>query len=137
LTWSMLIQMHKAGITVGSHTRTHARLADEPRDTLRGETEGSRYELERALGARVRHLAYPDGCFDRVSVEAVAGSGYQFAYTTCLHRDVSHPLLTIPRRLLWEYSSVDAAGRFAPAILDCQMRGFLSGPRPCTWRSHA
>jgi peptidoglycan/xylan/chitin deacetylase (PgdA/CDA1 family) len=137
LTWPMLARMQRCGITIGSHTRTHARLSREPIDTLAEEVEGSRQELEHVLGRSVKHLAYPDGSFDRACVRAVAAAGYEFAYTTCLHRDPQHPLLTIPRRLLWEHSSVDAAGRFAPDILDCQMRGFLTGPRPCTWHSHA
>jgi hypothetical protein len=39
--------------------------------------------------------------------------------------------------LLWEHSSVDASGQFAPAILACQMSGFFIGPKTCTSHSHA
>ena len=136
VTWEMLSEMHAKDVTIGSHTRSHVWLANEPADVVARETEGSRRSLERRLGASVRHFAYPDGCFNRTAVRAVAESGYQFGYTTCPHRDPRYPFLTIPRRVLWEHSSVDAAGQFVPEILDCQTQGFFVGPRACTPRSH-
>jgi len=45
------------------------------------------------------------------------------ALTACTHRDPEYPLLTVPRRLLWEHSTVDAALRFSPAILRCYASG--------------
>jgi hypothetical protein len=53
-------------------------------------------------------------------VDAVARSGYRFAYTACSHDDGRHPLLTIQRLLLWQGSSVNGEGEFTPDILSCQ-----------------
>ena len=121
LTWEMVAEIHGAGMTVASHTRTHAFLTNEKRQRVLDEVVQSRSELEKRLGTTVKHFAYPDGRFDDVTVPAVAEAGYRFAYTTCLHRDLSHPLLTIPRKVLWQNSCLDANGRFSPAIMSCQV----------------
>ena len=136
MTWDMLKDLRAKGFTVGSHTCRHALLANEPADVVAREAEASRQKIESALGGRVTHFAYPDGSFNASAVRAIAASGYEFAYTTCSHVDRDHPCLTISRRLLWERSSVDATGRFAPAILDLQAQGFFAGSRGCRPRSH-
>jgi peptidoglycan/xylan/chitin deacetylase (PgdA/CDA1 family) len=123
LDWDMVRTMHRAGFTIGSHTATHALLTLEAPDRVRQELSGSRKRLEDELGAPVRHLAYPDGRFDGAVVDAVAEAGYRFAYTICRHRDRRHPLLSVPRRLLWENSCRDSAGRFSPSL----MRGLVGG----------
>ena len=136
VTWPMVAEMSRGGMTIGSHTRSHARLPCEPLGALTAETRDSRYAIESQLGAPVRHFAYPDGAFNRASVRAVADAGYEFGYTTCAHRDAGFPDLTVPRFLLWERSSVGAAGEFVPDILECQVQGVLQGGRSCTWQSH-
>ena len=96
------------------------------------ETAGARRALEERLGTSIKHFAYPDGAFDAETVEAVARAGYRFAYTTCHHRDRRHPLLTIPRCVLWENSCLDPAGRFSAAVASCVTSGifhFASGCR--------
>ena len=111
---------------VGSHTRSHAWLTQESSIDVLDEARGSREEIERRLGVTVEHFAYPDGRFDAATVTAVAAAGYRFAYTTCTHRDPRHPLLTLPRRMLWENACVDAVSRFSPAIMSCQVHGVWS-----------
>lgn len=122
MTWEMLAEMHRGGVTIGSHTQTHALLANESRQKVRDELAGSRRELERRLGITVDHFAYPAGCFDSGVVSAVAAAGYRFGYTTCSHRDRSHPSLTIPRRVLWQNSCLDALGRFSSTMMSCQVK---------------
>jgi peptidoglycan/xylan/chitin deacetylase (PgdA/CDA1 family) len=117
LTWEMLADMIQKGVIVGSHTRSHAWLTQESPNEVLAEARGSREEIERRLGVVVEHFAYPDGRFDAATVTAVAAAGYRFGYTTCIHRDPRHPRLTIPRRMLWENSCVDAVRRFSPAIM--------------------
>jgi peptidoglycan/xylan/chitin deacetylase (PgdA/CDA1 family) len=125
LSWAMLGEMQRGGITVGSHTRSHALLPNESRPRRTDETAGSREAIEKKLGVEVRHFAYPDGRFNDDAVDAVRASGYRFAFTTCPHRDPRHPLLTIPRTLLWEESSTDAFGRFSSAMMGCHANGLL------------
>jgi hypothetical protein len=120
LTWEMVTDMHRAGMTIGSHTKTHALLTNEPWERVLEETAESRQTLEQKLGAPVHHFAYPDGRFNAATVNAVAASGYRFGYTTCLHRDPLYPLLTIPRTFLWENSCLNARGQFSSSIMGCQ-----------------
>ena len=131
LSWEMLADMVRAGVIVGSHTRSHAWLTRESPIDVLDEARGSREEIERRLGITVEHFAYPDGRFDAATVTAVAAAGYRFAYTTCTHRDPRHPLLTLPRRMLWENSCVDAVNRFSPAIMSCQVHGVWSLMSSC------
>jgi len=131
LDWDMLAEMVAGGVTVGSHTRSHALLADETPEVLRDEVEGSRRELEQRLGVPIRHFAYPDGRFNARAIQAVADAGYRTAYTICAHQDPAHPLLTISRRMLWENACMDGFGRFSPAILSCQANGIFDPADAC------
>lgn len=137
MTWGMVEEMHRAGFTVGSHTSRHALLTNESSARVFEEVASSRRELQRRLRAPIEHIAYPDGRFNRTALKAVRLAGYRFGYTTCQHRDRRQPLLTIPRRVLWEHSAVDMRGRFVPALLRHQERVWLLGGRACSWQSHA
>lgn len=123
LRWDELALMSRAGLTVASHTRTHALLTRESPERVRQETAASRATIEERLGVRVAHFAYPDGCFDADAVRAVAAAGYRFGYTGCRHRDASHPLLTLPRRVLWEGSTLGALGHFSADVLNAHIHG--------------
>ena len=123
LDWDMLEEMHAAGVTVGSHTRTHPLLTLEEPARVREEVEGSRRLIQQWLGPKIDHFAYPDGRFNAPVVAAVKKSGYRFAYGVCQHRAASDPLLSIPRRTLWENSCLDGRGRFSPSVMSCNTNG--------------
>lgn len=131
LTWEMLGEMRQGGVTVGSHTKTHIVLTNEPPDRIEAELKVSRQELERRLGLPVRHFAYPDGKFNMAAVSAVAAAGYHYGYTTCRHRDPVYPLLTIPRILLWENASLDTLGGFSSAIMSSLVNHLFDFAAPC------
>ncbi|HEY1373671.1 MAG TPA: polysaccharide deacetylase family protein [Candidatus Binatia bacterium] len=130
VTWEMIDEMHRAGVVIGSHTRTHAVLPNESPEKVLEEIEGSRIELERRLQTSVRHFAYPDGRFNQSTINAVAASGYRYAYTTSRSRQSGYRLFTIPRRVLWENSCTDPVGRFSPALLDCLIHGIFDRGTP-------
>jgi peptidoglycan/xylan/chitin deacetylase (PgdA/CDA1 family) len=121
LTWELLDEIHRAGVTIGSHTRTHVLMTKESRQRMLEEAAGARQEIEGRLGTKVRHFAYPSGYFNTAAVDAVATAGYGFGYTTCAHHDAGHPLLTVPRVPLWEHSCRDSHGIFSESILSCQI----------------
>lgn len=131
LDWAALTALQRAGIIIGSHTQTHALLTCEDDATVSEELTRSRFELEAGLGAAVRHFAYPDGRFSARVVRAVAAAGYRFAYTICDHRDRGHPLLTIPRVMLWEGSCQGMFGEFSPSLMDCHATAVLPFPSRC------
>src|SRR5262249_22828394 len=107
--------------TIGSHTKNHAILPNETAASLRDELAGSRRELSRRTGTDIVHFAYPGGHFNSSAVREVASSGYRFAYTGCTHREIAFPLLTIPRVVLWENSSLDSGRAFSGSVLNCQV----------------
>jgi peptidoglycan/xylan/chitin deacetylase (PgdA/CDA1 family) len=131
LDWADLETMRRGGITIGSHTKSHVSLPAEAPVDVTKELPGSRQMLESRLGEPITHFAYPGGQFTAPVVAAVAQAGYRFAYTACQHADRQHPALTIERLLLWEGSSVDANGRFSPAILNCQAQDLWPPSRAC------
>jgi peptidoglycan/xylan/chitin deacetylase (PgdA/CDA1 family) len=132
LSWEMLAEMKKSGVTVGSHTCSHVYLTNESWDKVVTETRNSKQKAESMLGIKIEHFAYPDGRFDSTVVNAVAMAGYRSAYTTCRHRDAIHPQLTVPRRILWENSCKDVFGRNSSAIMSCQVNGVFDYTRQCT-----
>ncbi|MGH8281386.1 MAG: hypothetical protein ACRERZ_04255 [Gammaproteobacteria bacterium] len=87
------------------------------------------------LGIPIQHFAYPDGQFNAAVVDAVGAAGYRYGYTTCRHRDVLRPRLTVPRRLLWEKSVADHRGEFSPAVMSCQLHGVFDMRSGCR-RAH-
>jgi len=131
MTWSMVRDLQRAGFTIGSHTRTHAWLANESPEKRLDEIAGSKRDLEERLGQAVRHFAYPGGQFTPPIVDLVARAGYRFAYTACDHQDPRHPALTIDRLMLWEGSSVASDGRFSSSILSCQAHRLWPSARRC------
>jgi len=131
LTWEMARALLEAGVAVGSHTRTHSLLTHEHPAQVLAELDGSRREIREHLGIAARHLAYPAGCFTSSVVAAAASVGYRYGYVTCQHHDPVFPLLTIPRRLLWEHACLDTRGRFSPSIMSCQVSSLLDLTRRC------
>ena len=136
LTWEMVEEMHRAGVIIGSHTRTHVSLPAESIETALQELEGSKRAIEEHTGSPVVHFAYPGGQFTPRDVAALERTGYRFGYTACPHQDPHHPTLTIERLLLWEGSSVDGDGQFSPAILSCQINDLWPPARTCARVHH-
>jgi peptidoglycan/xylan/chitin deacetylase (PgdA/CDA1 family) len=132
VTWEMVRSLAAAGMTIGSHTRSHTFLNREGPAAVEEELAGSRHRLEAELGIPALHFAYPAGQFNASAVRAVAAAGYRYAYTCCRHAVPSHALLTIPRKLLWERSCVDGDGGFSSSIMSAQVSGFFDlVSRPC------
>jgi peptidoglycan/xylan/chitin deacetylase (PgdA/CDA1 family) len=119
LTWDMVRELDRAGMTIGSHTQTHALLTLENPKRMANQVVGSLLTLQEKLRKPVAHFAYPDGRFNPTVVSCVAEAGYRFGYTTCLHRDAKYPSLTIPRKLLWENSAMDPFEGFSNIFMHC------------------
>jgi len=66
-----------------------------------------------------------------VGTPTVAVFGKPFPENWTPPGDPRHRALTMERLLLWEGSSVDADGRFSPAILDCQVQDLWPPSRRC------
>jgi peptidoglycan/xylan/chitin deacetylase (PgdA/CDA1 family) len=67
---------------VGSHTRTHVKLTESTLAEAHSQIQGSKQELELALGCAVNHFCYPYGWFSQEHRDMVAQAGYHTATTT-------------------------------------------------------
>ncbi|MBV8843711.1 MAG: polysaccharide deacetylase family protein [Bryobacterales bacterium] len=126
LDWDQLQKIKRAGVTIGSHTQSHIVLTNETAMRVTEELAGSRAELEHKLGGTFRHFVYPSGLFTMNAVKQVADAGYKFAYIGCTHRSPEYPLLTLPRTVLWERSSLNSDYAFSGSVLSCQIHHALS-----------
>ena len=131
LSWDMAGSLVRNGMTLGSHTTSHALLTTETLDAARRELHGSKQTLEVKLKRPIYHFAYPDGRFNAAVVQAVNAAGYRYAYGICRKRDPQFPMLTIPRKVLWERSCLDPLGRFSPAVMNCQTRWAFDAKQYC------
>lgn len=78
---SELLELRDAGVDVGSHTRTHARLPTVGPTEKHEEVVASKAVLEDIVAHGVRLLAYPYGEHDPEARELAAGAGYAAAFT--------------------------------------------------------
>lgn len=101
MTAAELRDIAAAGITIGSHGATHAKLAELTAAEQCRELSDSRAALSDVLGSDVRHLCYPFGSFTAETVRAASDAGYHSA-TTCLRGAATaadHPLI-LPRKAI-------------------------------------
>jgi peptidoglycan/xylan/chitin deacetylase (PgdA/CDA1 family) len=131
MTWEMLEGMNREGFTIGSHTASHRLLPSETLKTVAGELQTSKLALEARLKTPIHHFAYPDGRYTPAVVEAVNSTGYRYAYGICRSRDRNFPLLTIPRKVFWEKSCVNALGRFSPSVMNCHVNWLFDRKGRC------
>jgi peptidoglycan/xylan/chitin deacetylase (PgdA/CDA1 family) len=69
------------GMELGSHSCSHARLRELPKETARSEIAGSRVALHKRFGVPVEHFAYPFGQFNAETADLVRSAGYLSAVT--------------------------------------------------------
>ena len=127
----MLIAMRDAGMTIGSHSATHAFLTNESLERVQQEAAASRSVLQQRLAVKANCFAYPGGDFNPAVVNAVDAAGYTMAFTICRHRDSRYPTLTLPRCGMWEQSCLDRLGRFSSAILSSHTSGMFGSASYC------
>jgi peptidoglycan/xylan/chitin deacetylase (PgdA/CDA1 family)/glycosyltransferase involved in cell wall biosynthesis len=80
LDWPQVRRLAESGVAFGAHSRTHARLTDLDAGELVREVQGSRAELERALGAPVATFSYPFGKHDETVRSAARDAGFTLAF---------------------------------------------------------
>jgi peptidoglycan/xylan/chitin deacetylase (PgdA/CDA1 family) len=94
-----------AGIEIGAHTRTHPHLSTLTEAEQLEEIDGSRRELEAALGEPVTSFSYPHGDFSPATKRLVGAAGLTLACTTApgAVSSLSDPLeLPRVRALSWD-----------------------------------
>ncbi len=85
LTWDGVRALAAAGMEIGSHGVSHARLADLPDERMREELVQSKRTLEAELHAPVDLLAYPYNSVRRRIRSAAEEAGYRIAVAGVEH----------------------------------------------------
>ena len=78
MTWDELREMQGAGMTIGSHSRTHPEMTKKG-VSLVNEIQGSREDIQKNLGTVPGLFAYPYGDWDDRVAEAVRVAGFKAA----------------------------------------------------------
>ncbi len=122
MSWEQVAVLRQAGMEIGSHTMTHARLASVPAERAHDELEESKKTIETKLGEPIRLLAYPAGDANRDVAELAAEVGYEAAFTTeagpVLPGDDA---LALRRIGVWSGGYEGAFGGFSPSVFGLQI----------------
>lgn len=79
MSWNQIIDLHKSGVEIGSHTCTHDLLTNiEDADQLSDELRNSKKMIEQKTGSPVRVLAFPNGYTNEQINSAALDCGYEF-----------------------------------------------------------
>jgi peptidoglycan/xylan/chitin deacetylase (PgdA/CDA1 family) len=84
MTWDEVRALSRAGMDIGSHTRTHRVLWTLDQATLKSELEDSRRDIEGEIGREVKAISYPVGVSLRrlpSVTRAIADAGYSAGFT--------------------------------------------------------
>jgi peptidoglycan/xylan/chitin deacetylase (PgdA/CDA1 family) len=76
MSQAQILELHQAGIEIGSHSLTHARLTEVSREQAWDEVTRSRMLLEILLNSPVRSFCYPYGLVNRGLKDLVRQAGY-------------------------------------------------------------
>jgi len=86
LDWDQVRAMDSVGFEIGSHGCSHRILTRLPADTANEELVRSKAEIERRVGGKVEHFAFPNGAASGALMTAAATAGYR---TACLAEPVA------------------------------------------------
>jgi peptidoglycan/xylan/chitin deacetylase (PgdA/CDA1 family) len=115
VSWPDTTELHRQGLALGAHTRTHPRLPDLPPADVDAEVAGSRADLADALGEPVETFAYPYGRWDEATAQAVARAGFGCAVSVAPGRNCAATPPYALRRV--EIRGDDSPVRFVLAVV--------------------
>jgi peptidoglycan/xylan/chitin deacetylase (PgdA/CDA1 family) len=121
---SQLKGLISAGHEIGAHSYSHELLSQLDSDGLQREIATARTELQRRLEAPVESFCYPNGDFNRQTVQAVKQADYLCAVTS--DPTPNRPgcdLHTIGRYFIQQDRLTRPDGTFSPAIMSVQLTG--------------
>lgn len=124
LTWDEVREMHKYGITFGSHTLTHPMLSRVPLDRVRYELAESKRQIEQVLGVAVHFFCYPRGDFTAAVRQVVQEEGYLAACTIIPGvNDGKTDLFTLRRTYVSRHDTISEFAKKLAGAYDLLQRG--------------
>jgi peptidoglycan/xylan/chitin deacetylase (PgdA/CDA1 family) len=127
LTWDEVREMHRLGMTIGSHTMTHPNLPSAGPEAARAELKASRQRLEQETQAPVTMFSYPNGGADRylnADVQtAVKETGYRAATT-------SRNAFATTHSDLYALERIEVEERLEDLVFALELERFAFKPQP-------
>jgi peptidoglycan/xylan/chitin deacetylase (PgdA/CDA1 family) len=127
LTWDEVREMHRLGMTIGSHTMTHPNLPNAGLDAARQELAESKTRLEAMIHAPVTMFSYPNGGADRYCTpelkKVVAEVGFAAATT-------SRNAFAGPKSDLYGLERIEVEERLADLVFALEVERFAFQPAP-------
>ncbi len=80
LSWDKIKEMHKYGITIGSHSHLHPDYSRSPIALVKKDMKVSFEVISEKIGERVKYLSYPFGRIRKDEIELAGQAGYQKAF---------------------------------------------------------
>lgn len=118
MTWDQIRELAKAGVTIGSQTKTHPHLPALAPEAVKQELDASNARFVAELNERPTLFAYPFGEFDLNSRDLVIDRGFKAAFGQ--HSGVMHTVLddfALPRFALNErFGGIDRFRLIANAL---------------------
>ncbi|MGC8880032.1 MAG: polysaccharide deacetylase family protein [Anaerolineae bacterium] len=108
LTWEMVAEMHRAGMSMQPHGYRHFDLKGKPTDFLVYEIMGAKEAIEARTGEITRFFCYPSGSYDRQTIRVLESAGFWAAVTTLPGRhQTTETLFELERLRVRNTTSVD------------------------------
>ena len=82
LNWSQVKEMHKYGMTFGSHGLSHKSMSELSDKDTQNEFIKSKLILEDAIGSSVKYFSYPYGDYSEKNHIFGLSAGYDFLFTS-------------------------------------------------------
>jgi len=121
MSWSQIVEAHRLGFEIGSHTHTHRDLTVLSHKELMAELDYSKKLLEDKIGAPVHWLSYPFGRYNARVIQAAREVGYQGAVTLKPLQRGRVSLFQLPRRGVY---LLDSLRSFRAKISGSHIPGF-------------
>ena len=80
LSWGKIKEMHKYGISIGSHSHLHPDYSRSPADMVENDMETSLKIISDKIGERVKYLSYPFGRIRAGEWKLAEKAGYEKAF---------------------------------------------------------
>jgi peptidoglycan/xylan/chitin deacetylase (PgdA/CDA1 family) len=89
MTWDMVVEMHRAGMSMQPHGYRHYDLKGKSLDLLVYEIVGAKEAIEERTGESVRFFSYPAGSYDQRTIDVLQSAHFWAAVTTIQGRQQS------------------------------------------------
>ena len=127
LSWSEVREMHRLGMTIGSHTMTHPNLPNAGLDAARRELAESKMRIEEMIQAPVTMFSYPNGGAERYCTpelkSLVAEIGFAAATT-------SRNAFAGARSDLYGLERIEVEERLEDLVFALEVERFAFQPQP-------